>query len=482
MRYASPLVGSSAFLLSLVATTLVPPSVIGAQEQGAEPLGRKIAEVRRKHNVPSLALAVVNKKGLVEAKVTGDRKRGTPGKVELSDRFAIGSNTKSMTATLAAVMVEAGKIEWTTTIGEVWPKAGDDHIHPKLKSVTLDELLSHQSGLPGNISDISPQAWANFMQEKRSPVLERRTMLGLVLSQPPANVQRKFLYSNLGYAIVAAMLETRAREPYESLLRKHVLGPLQMQSANFHSREFAKRMKPPLMWGHQANGAPINPRSQGAENPTVYAASGTIHLSIEDYAKYARWHLAGTPSPVLQTKAAFDHLHKPLVEAAELGGSYACGWICAPTPIGPGLNHGGSNTNSFALIWVVPESDFAAVVCTNTGEPQAFPACDEMMVHLMTTYGATEKSTDPGKVTPDRLVGRYQLAPTFIFDVRHEDGRLMIGITNQPTQEVTADSPTKWSYPAGHAMLEFHLRSKGPAYALTLHQNGRAQKAMRIRE
>ncbi len=153
-----------------------------------------------------------------------------------------------------------------------------------------------------------------------------------------------------------------------------------------------------------------------------------------------------------------------------------------PTMLGPGLNHGGSNTNSFALIWVVPESNFAAVVCTNTGEPQAFPACNEVMEHLMMAQGAAAKPADPGKVTPDRLVGRYQLAPTFIFDVRNEDGRLMVGITNQPTQEVFADSPTKWSYRGIEATLEFHLRSKGPAYALTLHQNGAAQKALRIRE
>ncbi len=324
MRYASPLSGSFAFLSLLVATSLVSPSIINAQEA----LGRKIAEIRRKHNVPAIAVAVVNKERLVEAKVTGDRKRGTSDKVELSDRFAIGSNTKSMTATLAAVLVEAGKIEWTTTIGDVWPKATDEHIHPNLKSVTLDELLSHQSGLPGDISDISARDWASFFQEKSSPVLERRRMLGIVLSKPPAQTQRKFSYSNIGYAVVAAMLETRAGESYESLMKKHVFGPLQMQSADFRSQESAKQMKPPLLWGHQASGTPIDPRSVGAENPTVYASCGTIHLSIEDYANYARWHLAGDPKPVLQTKAAFDHLHEPLVEAVAVGGSYACGWIC----------------------------------------------------------------------------------------------------------------------------------------------------------
>ena len=116
----------------------------------------------------------------------------------------------------------------------------------------------------------------------------------------------------------------------------------------------AKQIEPPFLWGHTQSGEPVDPRTAGAENPTVYAAVGTVHLSIEDYAKYARWHLAGKAAPVLQSKSAYDHLHKPQVDYTALGAKYACGWICVDTGLCPALNHGGSNTNSFALIWVVP--------------------------------------------------------------------------------------------------------------------------------
>jgi hypothetical protein len=216
----------------------------------------------------------------------------------------------------------------------------------------------------------------------------------------------------------------------------------------------------------------------------VYAAAGTIHLSIEDYAKYARWQLAGKPAPVLRTKAVFDHLHEPLVDKA-VNEKYGCGWICLNTPLGPALTHAGSNTNTFAVIWILPESDLAVIACTNSGESQAFPACDAMVAHLIqtgATRGPNPDAAQPGDVKPERLVGRYQLTPNFIFDVNYKDGHLMVGITNQPTQEVFADSPTKWSYRGVAAQLEFHLRATGPAHALTLHQNGRAQKASRIRE
>jgi Peptidase family M23 len=80
-----------------------------------------------------------------------------------------------------------------------------------------------------------------------------------------------------------------------------------------------------------------------------------------------------------------------------------------------------------------------------------------------------------------RLVGRYQLAPTFIFDVRDVNGCLMVGITNQETQEVFSDSPTRWSYRGIEASLEFDLPKTGPAKSLSLLQNGIKQTARRIK-
>lgn len=473
MKRASPIARSFVLIGAMIASSSASTSLA---EEPTKEMAAKLAEICRKHDVPAMAAVVVNADRLVKSDYFGVRKRGTSDRIELSDRFPIGSCTKSMTATLAAAMVDAGKIEWKTTIGDVWPKGAD--IHPKLRAVTLNELLSHQSGLPGNISDISAPAWAGFFEEKETPELERRRMIKLVLSKAPSQPQGKFAYSNLGYAIVSAMLETRAGESFESLMKKHVFDPLEMRSADFRSMQSATQLQSPLLWGHAQSGEPVDPRTAGAENPTVYAAAGTVRLSIEDYAKYARWYLAGKPAPVLRTQGVFDHLHKPQVDYTLPGAKYGCGWICMDTGFGPALNHFGSNTNSGALIWVLPEADFAAIVCANTGQPQAFAACDEMISHLMMEYAANKKA----KVTPDRLVGRYQLTPNFIFDVNVKDGHLMVGITNQPTQEVFADSPTKWSYRGVKATLEFHLRDKGPAYALTLHQNGAAQRATRIRD
>ena len=79
-----------------------------------------------------------------------------------------------------------------------------------------------------------------------------------------------------------------------------------------------------------------------------------------------------------------------------------------------------------------------------------------------------------------RLEGRYQLNPNFIFDINDRDGHLMVGITNQSTQEVYPDSPTRWSYRGVEATLEFKITKTGPAKSLILHQDGAKQTARRI--
>lgn len=371
----------------------------GRDDDQSLELATKLEELCHRHDVPAMTAAVVNTDGLISSACSGIRKRGTTDNVELPDRFPLGGCTASMTATLAATLVETGKIDWDTTIGDVWPQATDEDLHPKLRSVTLDELLSHQSGLPTDISDISRRAWGSFFAEQLAPPLERRRMLKLVLSQEPTRPQQKFARSNIGYAIASAMLETQAEESFESLMKRHVFIPLKMNSAHFHSLKSAAQLKPPLLWTHRASGVPVAPTAAGAENPTVYAAVGTVHLSIADFARYAHWHLAGRPAPLLKTQMAFDHLHEPQVDYVN-GAKFACGWICSETQLGPALNHGGSNTNAFALIWVLPEADFAAVVCTNTGEPQAFAACDETMRHLIRQFAKSR--SEPVKLTPER--------------------------------------------------------------------------------
>ena len=73
--------------------------------------------------VPGLIAASVGPEGVIESAAWGVRKRGGTEAVTTSDQFSLGSNSKSFTATLAAVLVEEGVINWSTTVAEVLPRS-----------------------------------------------------------------------------------------------------------------------------------------------------------------------------------------------------------------------------------------------------------------------------------------------------------------------------------------------------------------------
>ena len=58
---------------------------------------------------------------LVTAGVVGTRKRGTEIAATLNDQWHLGSDTKAMTATLVAKLVEKGRLKWESTVAEVFP-------------------------------------------------------------------------------------------------------------------------------------------------------------------------------------------------------------------------------------------------------------------------------------------------------------------------------------------------------------------------
>ena len=360
-------------LVAIVLATLVLPS------WGGE-LDDKLASICGTRNVPGIIAASVGPDGIIESGAGGVRKRGTKDAVSTDDQFALGSNSKSFTATLAAVLVDEGVLDWSTTILEVWP---DQPVHAGFKTVTLEQLLAHTGGLPENLP-LDGGEWSSFFAERYAPERERARMCHLLLTQAPAGQVGTHAYSNLGYVIASAMIEERGKQPFEELMRSRVFEPLGMTRTEFYSTRKLQRAKGPLLWGHQiASGDPIKPGQPQAENPTVYAGCGTIRTTIDDWARYVRWHLNESAAPVLKSDDTLRRLHTQGANRGQPGQEYGCGWIQFQSRFGRTLQHAGNNTNQFSLVWVMPEAKRATIVVTNTGEEQAFPACDAATVVLM---------------------------------------------------------------------------------------------------
>ena len=116
-------------------------------------LNRVLEPIRDDHGLPSLAAVLVRGGQIVETGAVGVRAAGSSVLVTTSDRWHLGSITKAMTATLAAVLVEQGVIEWSTTVEEIFPDLVGN-IRSEYVDVRLDELLYHTAGLPKDVTKI----------------------------------------------------------------------------------------------------------------------------------------------------------------------------------------------------------------------------------------------------------------------------------------------------------------------------------------
>jgi CubicO group peptidase (beta-lactamase class C family) len=120
-----------------------------SQEVSPVKLESNFEEIRKKYQLPALAGAVVRSAGVSDLTVVGVRKLGTTTAVTKDDLWHLGSNTKMMTAVLAARLVEAGKLKWDSTLGDVFPNISFKKT-PEAKAITLTQLLSHRSGFPSD--------------------------------------------------------------------------------------------------------------------------------------------------------------------------------------------------------------------------------------------------------------------------------------------------------------------------------------------
>ncbi len=338
----------------------------------AASLEEEIEQIRAKHGLPSLAVYAQVGEGAPVSIATGVRKLGAPERVTTQDVWHIGSCTKSMTATLAALYVAQGKLKWTTTVGEIFPE-WHGAMPAEWKGVTLEQLLMHRSGAPG---DAPPDLWAIASRRAEAPMNDRLNFVhGLVTRPPAAPPGTKYIYSNQGYAIAGAMVERVAKRPWEQLMREQIFGPLEMKSAGFGVPASPGQVDQP--WGHAGDGDKATPVAPGpeADNPPVIGPAGTVHCSLADLAKYCAIHELGEEKGWKGLKPQdFVKLHTPAPD-----GDYAMGWGVARRDWAGGvaLNHSGSNKMFFTDIWIAPAKKAVFISATNIGGDPAAAACDE---------------------------------------------------------------------------------------------------------
>jgi CubicO group peptidase (beta-lactamase class C family) len=290
-----------------------------------------LAKLRAEVGAPAMAAAALKLNGRRAAFVDGVRAVGRSQTATVKDKWHIGSCGKSITATLVARAAEAGVIGWNDTVGQTLGTIVPG-MRAEYRDATYRHLLSHQSGLAGNIDLAELIKFPRTSADARG---DRLAYAQAVLARAPEGPKgAHFEYSNSGYVVAGAMLEARLRAPWETLVQDHVFAPLKMTSAGFGAPGTPGAVDQPAGHAPGASGAlePYPPGTPVNDNPAVLGPAGRVHVAFDDLLSYLSAHCAR--SAFLRGES-WEMLHAP-----PFGGTYAMGWERR----GDVIWHNGSNT------------------------------------------------------------------------------------------------------------------------------------------
>jgi CubicO group peptidase (beta-lactamase class C family) len=363
-------------------------------------LATTLEPFRAQNEIPGLVALVLHGDRIIAQGAVGVRKQGAAERITLDDQLHLGSCTKAMTATLVAMIVDEGKLRWTTTLGELFGDTVKD-MHSAWRNVTLQQVLVHRGGLargndPGVGLDARLVAPDKSVRESRRVLVESQLSHG-----PESSPGAKEIYSNVGYIIAGAALEKITGRAWEDLMRERLFKPLRMVTGGYGAPGTGGRVDQP--WGHDRSGHPIDPSDPRSDLPRYAGPCGTAHMTISDWAKFISLHLGGDPvSPnrrvALLSPRAFEHLHR-----ASPGDTYAPGWAVGTFDPAKGardsdkgmvFGHEGNNGFWYSKVLVAPEIDLAVlVVCNRGGADFGGKAVAAVAVELMQRFASNLKTS-----------------------------------------------------------------------------------------
>ncbi|WP_175416244.1 serine hydrolase domain-containing protein [Aggregatimonas sangjinii] len=283
-------------LSSLLLFLLTFSGVVSCQSQ--DNLGNFISNecdsLLRNGEIKSLSVGVI-KNGKIYKFHKGKLTNGkSPSKHTL---YEIASLTKTFTGTLLAKAILDKKVGLDDDIRKYLPES-----YPNLEfngqPITFRSLVTHTSGLP-NMFPNRPEIFENpdwdelpfRINELQTGFTEKQFLEELHQVKLDTVSGYKFSYSNSGANLLGLCLERMYKNPYEDLVKNHILKPLEMENtyvgiSNNNSQFLAK--------GLNVKGIEMPARAEKELN-----AEGGIISTLDDMIKYMQFGL-DTNNPLIQ--------------------------------------------------------------------------------------------------------------------------------------------------------------------------------------
>ena len=260
--------------------------------------------------------------------------------------FDIGSVSKQFTAAAILKLEEMGRLRVEDPISRFLPDTPAGK-----RAITLHQLLTHTSGLPLEV----------VAAERAGP--RDATIAAILRAKLAFAPGEKWLYSNAGYAVLAAVVEIASGEPYEAFLRRNLWAPAGMRHTGWR---LVDRRGEVAAKGYTATRAmPDPPLDSWIESGPLWSrrGAGAILSTSDDLRLWARALRRGA----LLSEGSIAKLLRPHVrETPGENSFYAYGWTVSAAPDGScKIAHNGSNSLHYNVLRIYPERDLITYAATN---------------------------------------------------------------------------------------------------------------------
>jgi CubicO group peptidase (beta-lactamase class C family) len=335
------------------------------------------------------------------------------------------------------------------------------------KAITLIDLATHTSGLPRMPTNFKPSnplnPYADYTDDQLFSFLSGYTL--------QKDVGVHYEYSNLGAALLGQALARHAGLSYEALAKRDIIDPLHMTST---AVTLTPSMKGRMTVGHDAALA----ATPYWDLPT-FAGAGALRSDADDMLTFLGAELGYVTSPLAEAMRAQRQPRRP---TGRPGLDVSLAWHVRSVPGGEIIWHNGGTGGYRTFMGFDARAGVGVVVLTNAATEAGG---DDIGFHLLTGSPLTKPPKDFKAITLpsaalEPFVGRYDVAPIGVLDIRREGDHLLVTAPDKTTLTMTPESPKVFFVKVVNAEIVFDLGADGRATGFVLHQNGSDLHGQRI--
>jgi len=279
----------------------------GFDETGLAAIGPMLEGVVGSGDLSGVVSLVWRRGEIVQLDTVGKRDIANALPMQRDTLFRIASMTKPITSVAAMMLVEDGKIALGDPITKWLPEFADmqvlkradgplDEIYPSPRAITVEDLLTHRSGLAYGFTSIGPIGKAHeaklgaVLDSPHAPDEWLKRLASLPLSYVPGE---RFHYSH-STDVLGFLVGRAAGTSYRDFIMKRILTPLGMRDTDFYVPKEKRARAAVVYQQDQATGtlSPV-PFPQYDTPPAFTAGGGGLISTLDDYLSFARMMLNG---------------------------------------------------------------------------------------------------------------------------------------------------------------------------------------------